>query len=188
MTRPSPRRVQRERVAQCALLALTLLPLPQYVLNAQSASPAKPYGTQVSLRVGAREITGELLAATTDSVWILRERRPVAFARSEIDRTRYRRHNFSGRRALIAGGVVTGVTTAAMAAACSSANAESDNSSTNCGSFLGAWSAVSGLLTLLSAGVASGGQWSTLPLTRWDELTAHARFPQGLPDSFRVSP
>lgn len=50
------------------------------------------------------------------------------------------------------------------------------------------WSAVSGLLTMLSVSSASGGQWSILPLSRWDELAAYARFPQGLPNEFRALP
>lgn len=158
-------------------------------LGAQASSPKSPYGTQVKLTLASQVVRGELLAVSADSAWIFHEQLVVAIARSEVRKLGYRRHNFGGRRALIAGGVATGTTTLAMALACSMYNNSAEgNGSVSCGNATGVWFALTSALTALTSLVSGARQWQGLPLVEWDVLTAHARFPQGLPASFRRTP
>lgn len=183
-THPSGRRVR----AACVLVLAAAVIGAWPTSAAQSSSPVSPFGTQVRLTLAQQSVRGELLAVSNDSVWILNDAFTVALARSDVRRVSYRRHNFGGRRALISGGVVSVVTTLAMAAACNSYTSTSEGAGTMCGNAVGAWFAVTAGLTLLTSGWSWARQWHDLPLTRWEQLSAHARFPQGLPPTFRKPP
>jgi hypothetical protein len=150
--------------------------------RAQASSPRSPFGTEVRLTTDAREVRGELLAVGSDSLWIQTDSLTVALARLDLRTVRYRRHSFGRRRAHTIGFGISGATTLGIAMACSSTE------NANCGGVAVGWLAVTSALTLVSGALANGADWQTLPPEQWDQLGAHARFPQGLPRTAPTQP
>jgi hypothetical protein len=169
-----------------AWLGLTaLLSLSPVTGVAQPSSPTSPYGTEVRVTINGERSRGELLAVSGDSLWVWIGNRTVALPRPALERVEFRRHNFTSRRALITGAAISGVTTLGIAAACSSPEADSGG---GCVSVAAGWFAVTGLLSLFSGILATDAEWKTLAPDQWDQLAAHARHPQGLPQAGLSTP
>ncbi|MCC6244529.1 MAG: hypothetical protein IT353_16925 [Gemmatimonadaceae bacterium] len=153
---------------------------------AQSVSPKALFGAQVKLSVAREHLTGELLAVSNDSIWLMHDRQIVAIARADVHSVKYRRHNFTPRRALVAGGVVTTATTVAFGAACAQYQSTTEGSGILCGNAVGGWFAISASLTGITALWTAWRSWTVFPLVNWERLSAYARFPQGIPASMRA--
>lgn len=166
------------------VIATILLVLSARVM-AQSVSPKAVLGARVKLSLGGEMRTGELLAASADSIWIMDNSQVVGFARSNVRAIKYRRHNFTPQRALVAGAVVTTATTVAFGAACSQYQQTTEGAGVLCGNAVGSWFGISASLTGITALWTALRSWPSFSLTKWDQLSAYARFPQGLPASMR---
>jgi hypothetical protein len=172
-------------VAGAWLGLATLLSISPVTGGAQPSSPTSPNGTEVRVTVNGERSRGELLAVSGDSLWVWIRNRTVALPRPALERVEYRRHNFTSRRALLTGAAISGVTTLGIAAACSSPEADSGG---GCVSVAAGWFAATGLLALFSGILATDAEWKTLPPDQWDQLAAHARHPQGLPQAGLSTP
>lgn len=167
-------------LAGALLISGVLLSLTPARSHAQASSPSSPFGTEVRVTSNTRWLRGELLSVSSDSIWIETDSVTVALARDGITMVEYRRHKFGARRARTIGFAIAGATTLGIAAACSSPEVGGD---ANCGSVTVGWLAITSGLALLSSVLANNAEWRALPLDQWDQLVAHARFPQGLPAS-----
>ncbi len=165
-------------------ICAALLAASPVASRAQTSSPSSPFGTEVRVRINAEETRGELLAVSTDSLWIQTKSRMVALPRLGLSTVEYRRHKFGARRTLGIGLAISGVTTLGIVAACNSPDVEPGS---GCGTVGVGWLAVTSALSLLSSAIARGGDWKTVPPEQWDQLVAHARFPLGLPPLLQPS-
>lgn len=173
-----------QRTFGAVFICAALLAASPGASRAQTSSPSSPFGTEVRVRINAEETRGELLAVSTDSLWIQTKSRMVALPRLGLAKVEYRKHMFGARRTLGIGLAISGVTTLGIVAACNSPEAESGS---GCGNVGAGWFAVTSALSLLSSAIAHGVDWKTLPPEQWDQLMAHARFPQGLPPQLQPS-
>ena len=156
-----------------AIAALSLIAPPA---AAQARDP-NVLGSQVdvSLTFGQRaRLKGELVAVSVDSLWVLANSALVSAPLARVVRVRVKRHSLGGGAALawgIAGGVVTG---GLLTAACSSV-------ADDCGGVF-AVMAVSWLVfTAIAAPSMESSSRIDFRRSQWQDLRAHARFPQGLP-------
>jgi hypothetical protein len=130
---------------------------------------------------GEAKQKGELLAAGADSIWLLRGDTIVSVATTHIRNVEVERHSFTGRRmmGIMAGaGLVYGI---ALGVACSSYEGGGD-----CGSVaLGTMALYVGAGSVWALSTMYSSKYRFSP-SRWDEIRAFARFPQGIPDSVRA--
>ena len=123
----------------------------------------------------ATPLTGELIAVSAESLWVLGDTGLGALPLGAVDRVSVRRHNFTAGRALAWALVGAAVTGGALSAACSSVEGA------ECGRvFPGvalSWVFWGGL----AAASADASSKLRIDAARWDSLRAYARFPQGIP-------
>lgn len=138
-------------------------------------------GTRVQLDVGdADRVSGELVAAQGDSLWLLPPGgalRLVPLGR--VTRARVPRPGITAGGIMIwagIGGLVSGL---GLTLACSSVE-----DTGGCGAVLPAVLAGWALVGGISAAITGSG-WRTVAT---DSLAPYARFPQGLPETFRAAP
>ena len=130
-------------------------------------------GASVQVAVAnAPKMKGELIAVSTDSVWVLRGLELLTAPVARVSLVRIKRHKLDGRAGLIwtlIGGVVTG---GLLTAAC------------ECGDMFPRvmlWWGVIGGLSALSLEASSRQDFRPW---EYDLLRAYARFPQGLPERY----
>jgi len=130
-----------------------------------------------SFAAQAEPVVGELIAVSTDSLWVLADTQLVAMALHDVSGLRVQRHG-TGMGATMTwaliGGVVTG---GALAGACSSVDGNN-----SCGGIVPAmmlvWAAVGGL-----AGISlQSSRFLTIREASVRALGPYARFPQGWPE------
>jgi hypothetical protein len=136
------------------------------------------YGAQVRVQsISGPQVTGELLAVSTDSLWMLADLRLAAFPLRDVVQVRIDRGTPSTKLAwtwALIGGAVTG---AALTAACSSVKGTS-----GCGSLFAASVVPFVLAGGIGAASLAHSRYETFEFGRDPELLrAHARFPKGLP-------
>jgi hypothetical protein len=139
-------------------------------------------GSRIDLTLrGGRRLSGELIAAQHDSVWLLARAGTFSvLALGEVARARVPRRGMSGGTVLawaLVGGLVSGV---ALSAACNSVEGA------DCGAvFAGvtlSWALVGG-----AAAAMAGSSTRSLPV-EGGALAPYSRFPQGIPDGFLPRP
>lgn len=185
--RQQPSKTRRgPRAFGAMFICAALLAASPGASRAQASSPLSPLGTEVRLMINEQESRGELLAVSTDSLWIETKSRTVALPRLGLAKVEYRRHKFGARRVLATGLIISGVSTLGIVAACNSP--EVSMSASECGSVTAGWLAATSVLSLLSSGIGQGNDWKTLLPEQFDQLVAHARFPQGLPTPAQPNP
>lgn len=140
------------------------------------------YGSRVDLTLlGGRRLSGELLAARQDSVWVLPRRAKLSvLSLSDIARARVPRTGPSAGGMLVwalVGGTVSGL---ALTAACSSVDGA------DCGGLLPAMIVSWGLVGGIAAAITGSGSRPVNVDARG--LAPYARFPQGLPPGFTPAP
>ncbi|MGD2067295.1 MAG: hypothetical protein PVI57_01320 [Gemmatimonadota bacterium] len=165
-----------------ALLATCLRPPP--VLGQETREPEIPQellrGREVRFDHLGLDVRGELLAVSEDSLWVetatLR-----SFPLRALERVSVRRHGLDGNKAWLWTGTGAVVTAVALTAACSSVDERE------------CWPVVP--IVLLSWGLVGGLASHALDRSSRMELMPDpgllrpfARFPQGLPEGFRVNP
>jgi hypothetical protein len=153
-------------------------------LGAQAQPAPEVLGRSVKLELGwgtPSAVGGELLAARSDSAWVLTQhpRRVVAVPMAAISVATVRRHGLTAGRGILWGlavGVVSGV---GLSVACSQVQ-------TGCGNIALA-GAVTGLALggLSAVSFAVSSQWRISPVTA-DSIARFARFPQGPPVGLRL--
>jgi predicted neutral ceramidase superfamily lipid hydrolase len=147
-----------------------------------------PYGkpTTLYLRDGGG-VSGELLAATADSIWLMREARISSYGSEKVRKLNVERHKFDGKRSMLVS-VLSGVATGtALAIACNRYEATSQDNSTECTAVIPATAlvfAIPGALFALSNNYSS--MYHLVP-SDTGRLRAYSRFPQGLPDTVRMA-
>ncbi|MBI1966673.1 MAG: hypothetical protein HYS40_01670 [Gemmatimonadetes bacterium] len=121
-------------------------------------------------------MTGELIAASSDSLWVLADSGLASLPLAAADHVRVQRHNFGGGKGLVwtlIGGVVTG---GALTSACSSVQGD-------CGGVFVAVAVMWGLVGGVSSLSLEASSKTTIAGPPWEGLRPYARYPQGLPDS-----
>lgn len=175
------------RVRNRLLVALPLL------VNAcvLSGGPVSPYGRSATVYpvapAAVSKVRGELMAASADTVWLLRDSTLVPFASSRLHGVEVQRHEFGAKRTMkwmSIAGLVTGV---ALMVSCSSYESSPDGG----GDSGGCVAVLPGTLLFFAA---TGGIFAffndysskqrILP-GGTVRLRPYARFPQGIPDSLR---
>ncbi|GAC1653948.1 MAG: hypothetical protein NVS4B3_17470 [Gemmatimonadaceae bacterium] len=145
------------------------------------APAISPFGRRATVYpTNAPRVSGELLAVSSDSLWLLRDTTILVFPADALKIIHVARHSFDGRRTVATMIVAGAVTGAALMVACGQVK------NTDCGAVLPAallTHAVLGGLFALSTDHSSMHRFSP---RQWAELRGYARFPQGLPDSARV--
>lgn len=143
-------------------------------LSAQRLSP--PLGSRVRVSVAEKPAqSGELLAVTHDSIWLLQPQGLTSVPLRDVAELRVDRGGLGGSGAIIWSLVVGIASGTALSAACSSV-ADSDCSYV-LPITLGAWTVVG----LLSSQSLQEARYETVSPPDPDALRARARFPQGLP-------
>lgn len=166
------------------LLLLPTLGLAACVMGHYAASP---YGRGAEVvpvsGSGHSRVSGELIAVSADSVWVLADHGLVTVPLAQVAAVRVVRHRFTTGRVLtwsVVGGTISGV---ALAAACSGADEGND-----CGGVFPAvllsWAIVGGI----SAATVGGSAYVRLRPSEWEKLRPFARFPQGIPEQFPRAP
>ncbi len=158
------------------------------VTSAAALSLASPAAAQLDKSVlganvqvavaNAPKIKGELIAVSTDSVWVLRGLELLTAPVARVSLVRLRRHKLDGAAGLI-WTVVGGVVTAGLlTAACNSVDGA------ECGGlFAGVmvpWAVIGGLSAL---SLEASSRQDFRP-GEYAGLRAYARFPQGLPEHY----
>jgi hypothetical protein len=162
----------------CAAVGLPSVPWAQ-------AQPApEVLGRTVTLRLrgsAPSDVAGELLAARSDSAWVLalHPQRVVAIPMSAVSVATVRRHGLTAGKGLLWGVTVGVLSGAGLTVACAQV-------ASNCGGVL-VGSALAGLLWggLSSISYAFSSRWRIEPVTV-DSIARFARFPQGPPLGLRL--
>lgn len=170
------------RIISPALLALALTGC---IL---SGAPISPYGRHAEIKRQGGDVRGELLAASPDSVWLMRDSAMVAYPTSTLLGVNVKRHDLGMRRTLTTMAIAGVLFGGAMLSACNAYNAMPDEADTNCGDTF-----PTGFLLFLAGGVLYGAinEYSSkhhLAPRDTEKLRAFSRFPQGLPDSLNRIP
>ena len=147
---------------------------------------ASPYGRHVEVVPvpGATQssVSGELIAVSADSVWVLAHLGLLTVPLAQVDAVRVTRHGFTAGKALLWSAVAGTISGLALAAACGAAD-EGDCAGVF-PSVLLTWGIVGGI----SAATVSGSARLRLGRTEWERLRPYARFPQGIPEQFPRTP
>jgi len=125
-----------------------------------------------------REAKGELIAVSSDSLWLLRHNALSVFPLAGTRQVDVRQSSFGAAKALLwslAAGLISG---AALTAACESVEGD-------CGAVLPAvllsWTFFGGIAAL----AVEPSHYAEFPTPAADQLRPYARFPQGMPEAFR---
>lgn len=179
--------IAAHRLPGLSLLCLTLAAGPgiraqEPAEGTERSAPEVPQelllGHRAEVTWNARTSRGELLAADSDTLWLLEGPGPVVrIPLADVDRVRIRRHRWDTQRALLWAGVGGVVTGGALSMACGRVE------DTDCGGvFVGA------LATWITVGVIAAVSFEksrNLELGPTDsELRRFTRFPQGLPPGY----
>ena len=146
--------------------------------TAQAPYHPSPLGAAVVLRLSQEDadpIRGELIAATTDTVWVLDSAVLYRVPLGSIQQVEFRRFESGASTAWIWGIAAGLVSAGALTAACSSVEGND-----GCGSVFPAVMVRWMLWAGLGAATLSASSGETLP-PNVDALQPYARFPQGLP-------
>lgn len=143
----------------------------------QSGPPILGYRVVLEADDGGRT-TGELIAVSLDSLWLLRDDALTVFPLAGMKQVNIRESSFGAGKALLWSLVVGAVSGAALTAACSSV-------ADDCGGvFLGVmltWTFIGGIAAL----AVEPSRYTELPAPGADQLRPYSRFPQGVPQGFR---
>lgn len=148
-------------------------------------SAPSPYGRQVTVlpapRAADHRVSGELIAVSVDSLWVLAERTLVTVPLAQVDAVHVARHRFTPKTALVWTAVGGLLSATALTVACGQV-------ADDCGyvfpGVLLSWGMVGGL----SAVTVSRSANLRFDRTEWDRLRPYARFPQGIPEGFPRTP
>src|SRR5262245_48276653 len=89
---------------------LAVLVMMLLAAGCASGHGLSPYGRPATLHGVVQRTSGELLAASTDSIWLLRDSDIVGFSAASVSRVDVERYQFRGRVPLaVVGGVSVGV-------------------------------------------------------------------------------
>lgn len=139
-----------------------------------------PLGARVTLHAGTGTVSGELLAITDDSVWVLAARAsgPTALARSSVRNATVHRGAGVGNLAMrgVLFGVVSGL---GMYGACASLSG--DDAATGCSGVVVTSTFIAGMLGLLAAGSMEAARDLAVADVTPAALARFARWPQGRP-------
>lgn len=170
------------------LAALTLLGHPR-ASDAQQASISAGtvvprelvLGRTAKVRTAAGRLTGELLAVTSDSVWMDIGGRWMAFPLTDQSRVTVRMHSMDGTKMAIWNLVAGLGSAAALSAACNSVE------DADCGGVFPAWTLAWGLLGGISGALVARSSHRTLS-PHPDAIQPYVRFPQGMPPARPPAP
>lgn len=161
-------------------LATALVVVTSGVASAQRLP--SPFGSRVTIDLQAgRRVTGELLAAERDTLWLLAPAGTLSsLALGDVQRAAVRQRGLTATGVLVWSVVGALVSGGALTAACASVD------DAECGAVFPAvalsWALVGGI----GAAMAGGGS-RAIPVTA-QSLAPYARFPQGLPGGFEPAP
>jgi hypothetical protein len=144
-------------------------------LCAQTAPTLR--GTRVEVFARQQSHTGELLAVSSDTLWVWGESGLMASPVSSLTEVRIRQHSFTSGTMLlwgVFGGITSGVI---LTVACSSYQAEE----LSCGPVLPVFTLSGLLMGGLAALISGPSAYREFSPTQTQDLRAYARFPQGLP-------
>ncbi len=154
-----------------------------------AGGPLSARGRQTVVRpVSGKPVSGELVAASRDSVWLLTSDRLLGFSAQEVSDIAVRRLEFGGRYVMTwmaTAGLAMGI---GLAKACDSYNHIQGEERISCGSkFVGP------VVVFLLGGAVMAGAQNARSRYRFGPLEIEqarrfARFPQGLPDTLRITP
>ena len=146
-----------------------------------------PYGRRVEVvpvsGAANSSVSGELIAVSADSVWVLAHLGLVTMPLTQVDAVRVARHGFTAGKALLWSAVAGTISGVALTAACGAAGEGSDCAGVF-PSVLVSWGIVGGI----AAATVSGSAHQRLGRTEWEQLRPYARFPQGIPEQFPRTP
>ena len=143
-----------------------------------------PYGRLTTINPLARRTSssGELIAVSSDSLWLLSRDSLVTFGIGAISSVDVQRHHFTAKRTLVHSAVIGIATGAALTAACASVD-----DTENCGAVFPVFAlAFTALGAVLAIGAEESSKLHFAPY-QWPDMRAFARFPQGMPDSARAT-
>ena len=140
-----------------------------------------PLGRMTTLYYNAGNITtrGELMAADSNSVWLLQGASLNAYSLASLRRVQIPRHPFGGGQTIRAGVAVGAATGLLLTLACMQVEDAS---------CVAVWPVITALGGTLGALFAVFNDYSTvyrLNPSEWQTIRAYARFPQGLPSPVR---
>lgn len=149
--------------------------------------PISPYGREVTVHSASEAVRGELIAVTTDSIWVLQPSTLRTLALRDQRTVEVIRHNFGFRRTLrwmVTAGVVTG---GALFVSCASYESSSDGSGDAGGCLLviPGTTAVYAVAGFLLGGLNERNTRQRVSPAEVARLQPLSRYPQGLPDAAR---
>ena len=162
------------------MMLLVLLSASCIVPGAQIS----PYGKTTTLYpTTSGRVTGELIAVRSDSIWALTDGQLRGYAASDISKLNVERHPFDGKRTLAVNAATGAVTGVALMVACNSYRPKDGGRNPSCAGVIPATVAVFTVLGGIFALTNNRSSMYHLVPSDTLRLRAHARFPQGLPDS-----
>jgi hypothetical protein len=169
------------RVIKRTLISIAIATTAGCTLSGPGVSP---YGRLTTINPSERRKTsaGELIAVSSDSVWLLGRDSLFTFGMGGISSIEVQRHQFNAKRTFIHSLVVGVAAGAALGYACSTVE-DTDG----CGAV---FPVIAGFFTAGGAVLAIGTEQSSkfyFAPYQWSDIRAYARFPQGMPDSARAT-
>lgn len=153
------------------------LATPLLVPGAAAQQDRSLLGAEVRVLFAGRHagLSGELIAISADSVWVLGDAGLMrGAALTEVPRVAVRRHGLSSG-AILGWGAVGGLVTGGLlTAACSSV-------ADDCGGVFAFTALTWAVATAVSAVTVEASRWKDFRAPSYPGLSAYARFPQGLP-------
>lgn len=143
-----------------------------------------PYGRRATVfPVSAPTTTGELVAVTQDSIWLMRDSTLLVFASPEVRRVQVQRHQYNAKRTMVWMAIAGGTTALALTTACASYESSSEGTGESCApvfpAVLATFAIAGGLFSLFN----QSSSRHTFTADQVDAMRPYARFPQGVPDS-----
>lgn len=143
-----------------------------------------PYGRRATVfPVAAPTTTGELVAVTRDSIWLMRDSTLLVFASPAVRRVQVQRHQYDAKRTMLWMAIAGGTTALALTTACSSYESSAEGSGDSCvqvfPAVLATFAIAGGLFSLFN----HASSRHNFTADQVDAMRPYARFPQGKPDS-----
>jgi len=165
-------------VAIVAMSAALSLAQPVLAQGHQGGPPILGYRVVLERDDGERT-TGELIAVSLDSLWLLRDDALTVFSIADIEQVNVRQSTFGAKNALLWSLVAGTLSGAALTAACSSI--EGNDCSGLFPIVLLSWVLIGGI----AAASVEPARYAEFPEPQADVLRPYSRFPQGLPEGYR---
>jgi hypothetical protein len=162
-----------------------LLVVSLAVLSAcMPAMRISPHGRRTTVvPISAPTATGELIAVTQDSIWLMRDSTLLVFASPQVRRVQVQRHQYDAKRTMVWMAIAGGTTALALTAACGSYESSPEGGGGSCAPVFPGVLATFAIAGGLFALVNQSSSRHSFTSDQVDAMRPYARFPQGVPDS-----